>query len=119
MWRGLPFAGPIPHIRRMAEPLTVSIPHRLGRDEALRRIKAGFAGARAHFAHLITISEETWQDNRLTFHARALGQTAHGLLDVHEDCVVVSVELSWLLAQFAQAATKVIRREGTLMLEKK
>jgi hypothetical protein len=103
----------------MPEPLTVKIPHRLGRDEALRRIKSGFAGARAHFAHLITISEESWQDNRLTFHASAVGRTAQGLIDVHEDCVVVSVELSWLLARFAQAASKVIQREGTLMLEKK
>jgi hypothetical protein len=103
----------------MSEPLVVSIPHRLGRDEAARRIKSGFAGAHAHFAHLITIAEERWEGNRLTFHASALGQSARGLLDVHEDCVVVSVELSWLLAQFALAASKVIRREGTLMLEKK
>jgi hypothetical protein len=29
------------------------------------------------------------------------------------------VQLTWLLARFAQAATKLIRREGTLMLEKK
>jgi hypothetical protein len=119
MWRRLPLGGADPHIGPMAEPLTVKIPHRLGRDEALHRIKSGFAGARAHFAHLITISEESWQDNRLTFHARALGQSAQGLLDVHEDCVVVSVELSWLLAQFALVASKVIKREGTLLLEKK
>ena len=34
----------------MAEPLVVSIPHQLGREEAVRRIKSGFGGAKAHFA---------------------------------------------------------------------
>jgi hypothetical protein len=103
----------------MPEPLVVSIPHRLGRDEAVRRIKSGLAGARTHFAHLITIAEETWDDNRLSFRASALGQAASGLIDVREDHVVLTVQLPWLLAKFAQAASRVIRREGTLMLEKK
>ncbi len=103
----------------MTEPVVVSIPHRLGREEATRRIKAGFGGAHAHFAHLVTISEERWEDSRLTFHASALGQTASGMIDVREDCVVLSVQLSWLLARFANAATKIIRQQGTLMLEKK
>jgi hypothetical protein len=103
----------------MTEPLVVSIPHRLGRDEAVRRIKSGFGGAHAHFAHLVTISEERWDDNRLTFQASALGQTAAGVIDVREESVLVSVELSWLLARFANAAAGMIRTQATLMLEKK
>ena len=103
----------------MGQPLTISIPHRLGRDEAVRRIKSGFGDAKAHFAHLITISEERWDDNRLSFRAGAIGQTASGVIDVRDDSVMVSVELSWLLARFAKAAAKVIGQQGTLMLEKK
>ncbi len=103
----------------MTEPLVVSIPHRLGRDEALRRIKSGFGNAHAHFAHLITISQEQWEGNRLTFQASALGQTASGVIDVGEASVLVSVQLSWLLARFANAAKKIIGQQGTLMLEKK
>ena len=103
----------------MSEPLVVSIPHRLGREEATRRIKSGFTAAHGHFAHLVTISEESWEDNRLTFRAAALGQTASGIIDVREDAVVLTVQLSWLLARFANAASKLIRREGTLMLENK
>ncbi len=103
----------------MAEPLVVSIPHRLGRAEAARRIKSGFAAAHGHFGHLVTISEERWEEDRLTFRAAALGQTASGTIDVSDDCVVLSVELPWLLARFAQLATKAIRHEGMLMLEKK
>jgi hypothetical protein len=103
----------------MSEPLVVSIPHRLGRDEAVRRIKSGVAEARPHFAHLLTISDETWDDNRLSFRASALGQVASGVIDVREDRVVLTVQLPWLLARFAQAASSLISREGTLMLEKK
>jgi hypothetical protein len=103
----------------MSEPLVVSIPHRLGREEAVRRIKSGLVGARTHVAHLITISEETWEESRLSFRASALGQVASGLIDVREDQVVLTVQLPWLLAKFAQAAAGMIRREGTLMLEKK
>jgi hypothetical protein len=107
------------YLSRMSEPLVVTIPHKLGREEAVRRIKSGFGGAQAHFAHLVTISEERWEDSRLTFHASALGQTASGVIDVGETTVLVSVQLSWLLARFANAAAKVIGQQGTLMLEKK
>lgn len=103
----------------MTEPLVVSIPHRLGREEAVRRIKSGFGNAHGHFVHLITISEERWEDSRLTFHASALGQTASGVIDVRETSVLVSVQLSWLLARFANAAAKIIGQQGTLLLEKK
>ena len=103
----------------MSEPLVVSIPHRLGRDEAVRRLKSGLAAAHTHFAHLLTIDEERWNDNCLTFRARALGQVASGLIDVRDDHVVLTVQLPWLLAKFAQAASKMIRKQGTLMLEKK
>ncbi|HEX4553517.1 MAG TPA: polyhydroxyalkanoic acid system family protein [Xanthobacteraceae bacterium] len=103
----------------MSEPLVVSIPHRLGREEAVRRLKSGLSGARTNFAHLITISEETWDDSRLSFRASALGQAASGLIDVRDDHVVLTVQLPWLLAKFAQAASSVISKQGTLLLEKK
>jgi hypothetical protein len=103
----------------MSEPLVVSIPHRLGREEAVRRLKSGLSGARANFAHLITISEETWEDSRLSFRASALGQAASGLIDVRDDHVVLTVQLPWLLAKFAQVASNAISRQGTLLLEKK
>ncbi len=103
----------------MAQPLVVSIPHRLGRDEAVRRIKSGLGDARAQFAHLITLSEGVWDENRVSLQASALGQVATALIDVRDDHVQLTVQLPWLLAQFAQAAGTLIEREGTLMLEKK
>ncbi len=103
----------------MSEPLIVVIPHRLGKDEALRRIKDGIGRAKVEFAWLIALEEEQWSGDRLSFRAAALGQRASGLLDVYEGAVRLEVTLPWLLAKFAHAAQRVIGQQGQLMLEKK
>jgi hypothetical protein len=103
----------------MSEPLIVTIPHRLGKDEALRRIKDGLGRGRNEFARLLTIENETWAGDRLTFSVKALGQRASGTIDVYEAAVRLEVTLPWLLAQFAHAAQRVIGQKGQLMLEKK
>jgi hypothetical protein len=103
----------------MSEPLVVVIPHRLGKDEALRRIKDGLGRAKGEFAWLLSIDQDVWTDDRLSFRASALGQTATGFIDVYETGVRVEVTLPWLLARFAHAAQRVIGQKGHLMLEKK
>ena len=103
----------------MSEPLVVIIPHRLGKDEALRRIKDGLGRARAEFGWLLSLEEEVWSGDRLIFRVTALGQHASGIIDVYEAGVRLEVTLPWLLARFAHAAQRVIGQKGQLMLEKK
>jgi hypothetical protein len=103
----------------MAEPLVVVIPHKLGQAEATRRIRDGIGRAKGEFARFITIDNEYWEENRLTFAARAMGQSATGIIDVGEASVRLEVTLPWLLAKFAAAAQRVIGQKGTLMLENK
>ena len=103
----------------MSEPLVVIIPHRLGKDEALRRMKDGLSRAKTEFAWLLSLEEEVWTGDRLTFRAAALGQRASGIVDVYESGVRLEVTLPWLLARFAQAVQRVIGQKGQLMLEKK
>jgi hypothetical protein len=103
----------------MSQPLVVTIPHRLGREEALRRIKSGLATARAHYSALLTINEEIWTGDQLAFRVSAVGQSATGLIDVADAHVRLEVTLPWLLAKLAERFTPTIRKEGTLMLEKK
>jgi Putative polyhydroxyalkanoic acid system protein (PHA_gran_rgn) len=103
----------------MSEPLIVTIPHRLGKDEALRRIKDGLGRAHSEFARLLTIENETWDNDRLTFRVKALGQRASGTIDVYEGAVRLEVTLPWLLARFAHAVQRVVGHKGQLMLEKK
>jgi hypothetical protein len=102
-----------------ARPLTVSIPHRLGRAEALRRIQSGLGNVRANYASLLALEEEVWAGNRLSFRVRAMGQSAAGTIDVEEDHVLLEVTLPWLLGVLAEKIVPAIRKEGTLLLEKK
>jgi Putative polyhydroxyalkanoic acid system protein (PHA_gran_rgn) len=101
----------------MSKPLIVSIPHRLGREEAARRIKSGFSAARSNYSTFVTFHEEAWSGDRLAFNVSALGQTASGVLDVADDHVRLEVTLPWLLAKVAEKLAPAIRKEATLMLE--
>lgn len=103
----------------MSKPLVVSIPHNLGREEAVRRMKSGLAGARTQYGHLLTVNEETWNDNQLTFRVTALAQAVSGNIDIADDHVRLEVMLPWLLAKLAERAQAVIGDKGRLMLEKK
>jgi hypothetical protein len=103
----------------MSEPLIVVIPHSLGKNEALARIKAGIGRGRAEFARLMSVEEETWSGDRLTFRVSALGQRASGFIDVYEGAVRLEVTLPWLLAKFARAVQRVVGQRGQLLLEKK
>ena len=105
--------------RSMSKPLIVSIPHHLGREEAARRIRSGLATARSHYSTFMSIHEETWIGDRLSFNISALGQNASGLIDFADDHVRLEVTLPWLLAKIAEKLTPAIRKEATLMLEKK
>ena len=102
----------------MPKPLVVTIPHRLGKDEAVRRLKSGLGNARTNFAHLFTIQEETWTGDHLAFRVSALGQTVSGGIDVLDDQVTLQVVLPWLLAILARAAEPLIVKQGAALLER-
>jgi hypothetical protein len=103
----------------MSTPLVVSIPHRLGKEEALRRLKNGLGEAGTSFGRFFNVREQIWTGNHLQFQVSALGQAASGSIDVAEDYVRLEVFLPWLLAKLAESLQPLIRKEGTLLLEKK
>ena len=103
----------------MSKPLVVSIPHRLSKDEALRRLKSGLGSASASFGHVFKVEEQIWTGPHLQYRISALGQVASGSIDVAEDYVRLEVFLPWLLAKLAETLQPLIRKEGTMLLEKK
>jgi Putative polyhydroxyalkanoic acid system protein (PHA_gran_rgn) len=103
----------------MSEPLVVSIPHDLGKEEALRRLKTGLAEIGTSFGHLFSVSEQSWTGDHLRFQVRALTQSASGSIDVTEDYVRLEVFLPWFLAKLVGKIQPLIRKEGKLLLEKK
>lgn len=103
----------------MTTPLVVSIPHQLGKQEAVRRLKNGLSQASAKFGHLLSVEEEVWTGDSLKFHLRSLGQSARGTIDVAEDHLRIEVSLPWLLAKLSERLAPAIRKEGTLLLGNK
>ncbi|MGX4769817.1 polyhydroxyalkanoic acid system family protein [Bradyrhizobium guangdongense] len=101
----------------MSAPLVVSIPHRLGREEAVRRLKTGLGRAAASIP-VMQVEEERWNGDSLAFRVRALGQIASGQVDVADDHVKVQVVLPWLLQRFAEMAQAAIKKRGQLLLTK-
>jgi hypothetical protein len=102
----------------MAEPLVISIPHKLGKEEALRRVKPALSKASESFP-VLKVEEEVWSGERMNFRVRALAQVASGNVQVADDSVRLEVTLPWLLHKFGEAVQKTIRGRGQILLEKK
>ena len=103
----------------MSDTVTVIVGHRLGKIEAVRRLKEGLARTDGHLGAMIAIDQETWEGDTLRFRMRALGQTAAATIEVLEDALRIEVSLPWLLAEAAKRLLPVLRKEAARLLEKK
>ena len=103
----------------MSKPVVVDVPHELGREEARRRLQSGFGRIREQIGGKAVNFQERWEGERLHFEAGALGQKVTGRLDIFDKSVRIELDLPWILASIAETLKGRIRREGTLLLEKK
>jgi Putative polyhydroxyalkanoic acid system protein (PHA_gran_rgn) len=100
------------------EPLVIIIPHKLGKDEALRRLKPALGTAAQNFP-VLKVEQEIWSDDRLDFRVRALGQAAAGNVEVGGESVRLEVTLPWLLHKFAEVVQKTITGRARILLDTK
>jgi hypothetical protein len=103
----------------MATPITINIPHQLGRVEARRRIETGFAKMLQQLPGSGGRGTEQWDGDRLSFSVGALGQTVSGVVDVLDASVTMRVELPGVLGLIANAIQGRLQRAGQLLLTKK
>ena len=102
----------------VSNTVTATVSHRLGKAEAVRRLKEGISRANGNLG-LVAIEQETWEGDTLRFRMRALGQTAASSIEVLDDAIRVEVTLPWLLAKVAERLLPAVCREATALLEKK
>ena len=110
----------------MARPVSVTIPHSLGKEEARKRIEAGFGqmrqnmlgGAAGMMAKMFTLTDQ-WEGDQLQFEGSGMGQKLTGRLDVREDAVLIQIDLPDMLAAIADKITGTLKAEGQKLLEKK
>jgi len=106
----------------VARPVTVNIPHQLGKDEARRRIEDGFGRMQQQMtgglAGMVAL-QKRWEGDRLHFEGGVLGQKMTGRLDILADCVQLQLDLPEILAALAERITGRLKSEGQKLLEKK
>jgi hypothetical protein len=102
----------------MSQPLIVSIPHRLGRQEAKRRLDSGIGRLRPELGALVSGLDYSWDGDTLNFRASAVWQAITGRLDVLDDAVRIEIELPWMMQLLGDTIAKQVRGRGIALLEK-
>jgi len=102
----------------MAQPLVVDLPHRLGREEARRRIAGGIGSLTDHLPPGADVSSE-WSGDVLSLRVSAMAQTVSARIEVQEAIVRVEMQLPAALSFFTRAIEAAVRRKGADMLEDK
>jgi len=103
----------------VSDTVTVIVGHRLGKVEAVRRLKEGLARTNGHLGAMIAVEQETWEGDTLRFRMRALGHTAAASIEVLDDVLRIDVSLPLLLVKAAKRLLPILRKQATLLLEKK
>jgi hypothetical protein len=102
----------------LSAPLVVTIPHNLGQAEATRRLQAGLGSVSRDFGGVLTVEEQCWVENVLSFRVKAVGQTVTGTVHVLEQEVRLALELPWLLRHIADRFLPRIKQQATILLGK-
>ena len=103
----------------MTTPITISIPHQLGRAEARRRIEAGFTKVVGQLPGSAGACSERWDGDRLTFNLAAMGQTVAGTVDVLDAVVTMEIVLPGVLGLIAHGLGGRLQKAAQLLLTKK
>ena len=100
----------------MQQPIQVDLPHKLGRDEAKRRIANNIHKLKEHIPGGAQVTS-TWAGDELNLAIQALGQAVEAKIGVEETKVRVRVMLPGLLAMFAAPIEAMLQKKGNILLE--
>jgi hypothetical protein len=100
----------------MSQPITVDIPHKLGRAGARERLTNG-VGQLAAMIPGSAITANRWDGDTLTFNVEALGQKVAAKLDVFDDHVRATLDLPAFLAFMADKVRGALASNGRKLLQ--
>lgn len=105
----------------MSRPVTITLSHDLGLEEARRRVRDGFDKLKGQMTGgmMFKFSEEWESEDKLVFTARGLGQNITGQIDIFPQHVRIEAMLPGLLATIAETITGRVEKQGRLLLENK
>ena len=100
-----------------AEPVVVTISHRLGREAAKQRIENGLDSIRRDFLQYVSNLDYNWDGYRLNLRASAMMQKVTGSIEVFDDSVRISLELPSFLQLIARSVVDRIQHRAASLLE--
>ena len=102
----------------MERPVEVDLPHKLGKEEARRRIAANMHKLEDHIPGGATHMDSSWSGDDLALNLTAMGQTIAAKITVEETRVRLRVDLPPMLAMFAGPIQSALSAKGKdLLLE--
>jgi hypothetical protein len=102
----------------MSRPLIVSIPQKLGRQEARRRLDTGIGKLKPELGVILSGLDYHWKSDTLHFTGTAMWQPITGRIEVLEDTVRVEIDLPWAMQLLADTITKRVRSRAIALLDK-
>lgn len=104
----------------MAVPVSIDVPHKLGRAGARERLKSRLGELGGHMPGGVGEVSATWpSEDEMALQIKAMGQTIPARLEVLDTAVRVHIQLPAMLAFFSGIIGATIREQGTKLLENK
>ncbi|TCQ10897.1 polyhydroxyalkanoic acid system family protein [Sphingomonas sp. PP-CC-3A-396] len=99
----------------MATPVTVDIPHQLGKAAVRARLDGGIDKISASIPGG-SVTDHRWEGDTLHFTVKAMGQTIASAVTVYETNVHAVVDLPGILGLFASKIQEYIGKEAPKLL---
>lgn len=103
----------------MNKPLSVDLPHSLGREEAKRRMQGSMGQLKDHIPGGAAEVRSSWEGDRMNLIVQAMGQEVTAKIDVEEKVVRVEMMLPPMLSFFGRQIEGYLRGKGGQLLEDK
>ena len=103
----------------MNQPIVINLPHKLGAEEAKRRMRDGIGKLKDHVPGGAAEVTSRWDGDRMYLSVKAMGQEVDGHIDVEADKVRLELVLPAFLALFASKIEGLLRKKGGELLEDK
>lgn len=100
----------------MTEPITLEIPHKLGREGARARVAGGIGKLAGMFPGGAAV-DHRWEGNTMHFTVAAMGQRVASRLEVGEAKVRAEIDLPPFLALFADRIRAKLAKDAPKLLE--
>lgn len=99
----------------MTKPITITIPHKLGRTQVRDRIERGTAQL-AGVVPGSVLKGHRWDGDVMTFTLEAMGQSVATRIEVMDEAVNATVDLPPVLALFANKIRAKLLATGTKLI---